>query len=113
MARLFALNDEWTNNFMFMFCASNTAATALMLPIVVALVKKVAKYNPLYSHDNSVIRINQVSGKCLQNSVQIYKQKSNYSLLQIRFLKHSIKDFKFRVNIIFYLTNNIRIQKAF
>ena len=30
-------------------CKSNTAATALMLPIVTALVIKVTKYNPTYN----------------------------------------------------------------
>jgi di/tricarboxylate transporter len=39
----------------------NTAAASMMLPIVIALVKQLAKFNPAYSGQN--IKLNQVHRK--------------------------------------------------
>ena len=39
----------------------NTAAASMMLPIVIALVKQLAKFNPAYSGQN--LKLNQVQRK--------------------------------------------------
>ena len=44
---------------------SNTASSSMMLPIVVALVKQLVKYNPLFSKKklNPTVSYNRVNGK--------------------------------------------------
>lgn len=43
---------------------SNTASTSMMLPIVVALVKQLVKYNPIFSKKktNGTVSNNRING---------------------------------------------------
>lgn len=45
---------------------SNTASSSMMLPIVVALVKQLARYNPAFSNKKNIqsVSYNKVKGKC-------------------------------------------------